>query len=73
MRLAPMLLQRPTALAWTLRQPTVSSVIAGATRANQVDDNAGAAKVELTGEVVSAINAVLDTGTGGTLSTVQSP
>jgi len=47
------------ALAWALRTPAVSSVIIGATRPEQVDDNVGAAEVELRDDVVAAIEAVL--------------
>jgi len=47
-------------LAWCLRQKNVSSVIIGASRPAQVDDNAGASGVELSAEVLSAIDAALD-------------
>lgn len=47
------------ALAWILRHPGVSSVITGATRPSQVVDNAGAAKVELTADVLAAIEEIL--------------
>ncbi len=43
------------ALAWLLRQPGVSSVITGATRVEQVVDNAAASDVELTPEVLDRI------------------
>jgi voltage-dependent potassium channel beta subunit len=45
------------ALAWCLRQPGVSSVIVGATRADQLRDDAAASGVELPPEVVKAIDA----------------
>ena len=49
------------ALAWVLRLPVVSSAIIGATRPDQVDDNAAAAGVELADDVLRAIDAVLAT------------
>jgi voltage-dependent potassium channel beta subunit len=47
------------ALAWILRQPGVSSVITGATKISQVEDNVQAAEVELSGDVLKEIDAVL--------------
>ncbi len=47
------------ALAWVLRQPGVSSAIIGATRPSQVIDNAGAADVELTADVIRRIDEIL--------------
>lgn len=47
------------ALAWALREPQVSSVIIGATRPEQIDDNVGAAEVTLSAEVLEAIEEVL--------------
>jgi voltage-dependent potassium channel beta subunit len=47
------------ALAWVLRQPGVSSVITGATRATQVVDNVKAADVTLTPEVRADIDEIL--------------
>ncbi|MFQ3661669.1 MAG: aldo/keto reductase family protein [Chloroflexaceae bacterium] len=47
------------ALAWALRGPEVSSVIIGATRPEQIDDNAGAAEVSLSAEVLEAIEEAL--------------
>ncbi len=43
------------ALAWILAQPGVSSVITGATRVDHVVDNAAAAEVELSDEVLQRI------------------
>jgi voltage-dependent potassium channel beta subunit len=43
------------ALAWALRNETVSSVIIGATRPDQVDENVGAAAASLSAEVCAAI------------------
>ncbi len=47
------------ALAWCLRQRNVSSVIIGASRPEQVEDNAGASGVVLSAEVLAAIDAAL--------------
>jgi voltage-dependent potassium channel beta subunit len=47
------------ALAWCLRKPNVSSVIIGASRPSQVDDNAGASEVKLTDETLKAIDEAL--------------
>jgi aryl-alcohol dehydrogenase-like predicted oxidoreductase len=48
------------ALAWVLRQENVSSAIIGASRPEQVDDNAAASGVKLSAEVVSGIDKILD-------------
>jgi voltage-dependent potassium channel beta subunit len=47
------------ALAWTLRVPTVSSAIIGATKVSQIDDNIPAGEVTLTAETIARIEAVL--------------
>jgi voltage-dependent potassium channel beta subunit len=47
------------ALAWVLRQPGVSSAIIGATKAPQIEDNAKAADVTLTPEIVAKIDSIL--------------
>ena len=47
------------ALAWNLRQMGVSSVITGATRAEHIAGNAKAADVELSDDVIEAIEQVL--------------
>jgi len=47
------------ALAWTLRQPGVSSAIIGATRPEQVADNVPAAEITLDPDVVAAIETIL--------------
>src|SRR3954465_3754377 len=47
------------ALAWVLRQPVVSSAIIGATRPDQVEDNAAASGVKLSDHVLKAIDDVL--------------
>jgi aryl-alcohol dehydrogenase-like predicted oxidoreductase len=47
------------ALAWCLRKPIVSSVIIGASRPQQVDDNAGAAGKPLSDETVREMDAAL--------------
>ena len=46
------------ALAWVLREPAVSSAIVGASRPDQVDDNAAASGVKLTRETLDAIDRV---------------
>jgi len=47
------------ALAWVLREPVVSSAIVGATRPEQVEDNAAASGVKLSDDVLKAIDDVL--------------
>jgi aryl-alcohol dehydrogenase-like predicted oxidoreductase len=47
------------ALAWVLRRPEVASAIIGATRPEQVHQNAAAAGVELTADVLEAIDEAL--------------
>jgi len=47
------------ALAWILRDPRVSSAIIGASRPEQVEDNAGASGVNLSDEVLREIDEVL--------------
>ncbi|NUP52558.1 MAG: aldo/keto reductase family protein [Catenulispora sp.] len=47
------------AVAWTLNQPGVTSAIIGATRPEQVRDNAGAAGVTLDAEILKRIDDVL--------------
>jgi voltage-dependent potassium channel beta subunit len=47
------------ALAWVLRQPGVASVITGATKVAQLEDNVKAAEVELTAAVLEQIEAIL--------------
>jgi aryl-alcohol dehydrogenase-like predicted oxidoreductase len=47
------------ALAWTLRQPGVSSAIIGATKTAQVEDNIKAADITLSPEVVSRVERIL--------------
>ena len=48
------------AFAWLLANPNVSSVIAGATRTEQVESNANAANWELTPEEKAEVDALLD-------------
>ena len=48
------------ALAWVLRQENVSSAIIGASRLEQVDDNAAASGVKLPADVASEIDRILD-------------
>lgn len=47
------------ALAWVLRQEAVSSVITGATRLQQIEENLAAAEMPLTGDVVATIDRIL--------------
>jgi len=46
------------ALAWILREPNVASAIVGASRPEQLLDNAGASGIELDDETRRAIDAV---------------
>jgi voltage-dependent potassium channel beta subunit len=48
------------ALAWCLRQPFVSSVIVGATKTSHVDDDVGAADLELGDDVIDAFDEILE-------------
>jgi aryl-alcohol dehydrogenase-like predicted oxidoreductase len=47
------------ALAWVLRQPNVASAIVGATRPDQLDDNAAASGVRLGDDTLLAVDAAL--------------
>ena len=47
------------ALAWVLRREEVASAIIGASRPEQVHDNAAASGVTLSGDVLDAIDAAL--------------
>lgn len=51
------------ALQWLISRPGVSSVIAGAKRADQVSDNVAADTVEVTSEQMASINALTDVQT----------
>jgi aryl-alcohol dehydrogenase-like predicted oxidoreductase len=48
------------ALAWVLREPNVAAAIIGATRPEQVEDNAGAIGVELDDATLAEIDEILD-------------
>ena len=48
------------ALAWVLRVPDVASAIIGASRPDQVHDNAAASGVELDAATLAEIDAALD-------------
>ncbi|HET7814013.1 MAG TPA: aldo/keto reductase, partial [Candidatus Baltobacteraceae bacterium] len=48
------------ALLWCLRQPAVSSVIVGATKAAHVDDNAAAGDLEADPAIFEEMNAILE-------------
>ena len=47
------------ALAWVLRRPEVSSAIIGASRPEQVVENAAASGIVLSPEVVATVEAVI--------------
>ncbi len=47
-------------LAWCLRQSFVSSVIVGATKTSHVDDNVGAADLDLDEDVLDAFDELLE-------------
>ncbi|MEM6431890.1 MAG: aldo/keto reductase family protein [Deinococcota bacterium] len=47
------------ALAWVLRQPGVSSVITGATKVSQIEDNMAAAEVDLSEAQIANIDEIL--------------
>ena len=47
------------ALAWVLRRPELASAIVGASRPEQVHANASASGVELSGDVLAAIDEAL--------------
>jgi aryl-alcohol dehydrogenase-like predicted oxidoreductase len=48
------------AVAWTLQNPNVASAIIGASRPEQVTENAAAAGVALEDDLMAAIDKVLD-------------
>ena len=48
------------ALAWCLRLPNIASVIVGATKVSQVDDNVAAADAVLDGATLNEMNAILE-------------
>lgn len=50
------------AIAWTLKNPNVSTVILGATKVEQIEDNVKALKVldQLTPDIIEEIEKVLD-------------
>jgi aryl-alcohol dehydrogenase-like predicted oxidoreductase len=47
------------ALAWCLRRPSVASVIIGATRPSQLEENAKASGVEIPAELLARIDAIV--------------
>ena len=47
------------ALAWVLHEPNIASAIIGASRPEQVDDNAAASGVELSDELMAAIDEIV--------------
>lgn len=48
------------ALAWTLRDPVVSSVITGATTPKQLESNLQAGQIELPADAIAEIEKILD-------------
>ncbi|MBZ0309708.1 MAG: aldo/keto reductase, partial [Anaerolineae bacterium] len=48
------------AIAWTLRQPGVTSAITGATKVEQLEETLGALEVKLEGAVLDKIDSVLE-------------
>jgi aryl-alcohol dehydrogenase-like predicted oxidoreductase len=52
------------ALAWVLREPIVASAIVGASRPEQLDDNAGASGVKLDDATLAAIDEALGDAVG---------
>lgn len=47
------------ALSWVLRQPNVASALVGASRPQQVEENAQASDIELSREIIDKIEAIL--------------
>jgi aryl-alcohol dehydrogenase-like predicted oxidoreductase len=47
------------ALAWCLRQPNVSSVIAGVTKTSQLEEDVKASGLELPADVLERLDALL--------------
>ena len=47
-------------LAWTMTRPGVTSVIIGARNEAQLEDNLGAAEIELSAEQIARLNEVSD-------------
>jgi len=54
------------ALAWVLRQPNVASAIIGATRPEQIDENAGASEVEVPAELFEKAEGIMARAVGRT-------
>lgn len=52
------------ALAWVMQRPMVSSVILGARTLEQLEDNLGAADVQLSAEEIATLDAASDPGVG---------
>jgi aryl-alcohol dehydrogenase-like predicted oxidoreductase len=53
------------ALAWVLRQPNVASAIIGATRTEQIDENAGASGVAVPAELFAKAERIIAAAAGG--------
>jgi aryl-alcohol dehydrogenase-like predicted oxidoreductase len=54
----------PLALAWVLREPNVASAITGASRPEQVEQNATASGVKLDDDVLVAVDKALGDAVG---------
>jgi 1-deoxyxylulose-5-phosphate synthase len=54
------------ALAWVLRQPNVASAIIGATRPEQIDENAGASGLKVPAELFERAEGIMAGAVGGT-------
>ncbi len=52
-------------LAWCLRLPSISSVIVGATKVGQIDDNAGASGITLSDQILERIEGILTERSAG--------
>ena len=58
------------AIAWILRHPAVSSVITGATKPSQLEDNLKAVTLEMTPDVLAEIDRIFSAGITGTSRTI---
>lgn len=61
------------ALAWALKHPNVDSVITGATKPQQVEDNVRALEVRLTPELENRIEAILQNRPYGSKRIIENP
>lgn len=61
------------ALAWALKHPNVDSVITGATKPQQVEENVRALEVQLTAEIEVRIEAILQNRPYGSKRIIENP